>query len=446
MPYVLPPPPEKKGTEKDKFIKWAKGKGLGVQLAADVWHWAHTYGPKGSVAAFAYYFGAVLIAESGGKHRNPDGSIKSSGQVIGVAQVALSWIDQPVPWDPGRTITRADLENPGFNLRFGAYLFGDAVAKNGFEGAYTDPGGYNPNDPNRFKAWTKIKNLLPKGLLAAPSRGPGEGTGAGKPPVAIDPWVGLKNGKAVPVNDPRLALKHFGQPVKLSDFRKWWADLNDTYLSYLGRQATASEAASILRRGITHYQITLDLVNLPEFEKKALAGKSPIFNRAGLGYQAIAADILGRDAPFGLVKKAIINNWDANTFGAHIRKTPEYLSSKEFKGLYSQYESVFRKIYGAPTDRDKNSIKEVAVRGWSAEQYAQWLRSQDRYRYSPEGQGRALAFLEQLGLIFGAQPVLREGGSPASGQVVGESPDDPRIPGRAEAPDVDNTLVAGFGG
>jgi hypothetical protein len=432
-PTITVPAPRPKGGAREQFMAWAIRAGIARKLAANTWFWAQRYGPQGSKTAFAYYYAATLVAESGAKHRNPDGTLKSSGQAGGVAQIAFSWVGEPVPWEPGRTITRADIADPGFNLRFGAYLMSQAVAQYGFDGAYTQ--GYNPNDPNRFKAWDRIQSLLPKNMDFAPSSGPGENPSPGRPPVAAtDPFVTVRNGKLVPVSDPGNALQLDGQPLTRSGYLQLKRSLEETWVSYTGRRPRDVEVANFVRKGWSGYSLLRALVNSKDFVN------SPVYKRIAPGLKQSAQSLLGEDEQgdaqvmLGLVRQAALNNWDGNDFQAALRQRKGYVKSTEFKGIAETFHNVYSSIYGMPDEGGMRAIKEAAAGGWSTDQFAGWLRGQDAYTGSSEYQSRSLNFLSAIGLFTGSTPVLRPGtNAPLNGPPTEALPDDERLPGQGQA-------------
>lgn len=439
---TAPPAPPTGLSSLEKYRAWAKKLGLGKTLADNIWSWAHTYAPAGAVEAFAYYFASIIKAESGGQHLDKNGNVKSSGQALGVAQIAFSHIGDPVPWDPSRRVTLQDLQDPGFNLRFGAYLYGNAVANNGFAGSYTEAGGYNPKDPNRFKAWQAIKDALPAGLFAAPSQGPGQTPGAGGPPnpKTTDPWVmGInKKGKLVLSFDqlpPKGVVMWDGLALTRSDFLREKRGLEDLYMMYTGGRPSDKQIMEFINGGWSDYYLRNKLSHDPRFKN------SPIMKSGegggGLYYQTAAQDFLPRGGKIDpeMLRNAIVNKWDASVLQSELRKKPAYLQSNQFSSDNATLQTVYSTIYGRADKGAMATIANANLAGWKPDQFASWLRSQDQYVFTGEYRDKGMRLMEALGMMTGAVPTLTEKNAP--GERPGTAtplPTDPRVDDKAGLP------------
>jgi hypothetical protein len=431
MPNPIPPPPIPKAAPKSLndgsafnqyILKHPKLK----PYAGLIWKWSKQYGVAPAILA------SLINFESGG---NP--SARSGANAFGLAQIHLpTWAGKKTPW--GETISEAWAANPNNAVRFAAWYFSSKIAKFGSpDEAYRR--GYNPG----YTGAGPFKDL-PKGYVPRSGLSPREEVSAeieksGIKADLTDPFVMLtKKGKLVGTTNPNAAVKSFGLPVRMSAFRQYHSQLNDNYQAYLGRNATPAEAAGVLRKGWSEYKLINELTKQPGFMN------SPIWKSRAPSYSAVADDLVGKAKP-EWIREAIVNNWDSNTFAASLRKKPEYLGSKEFAGLATQYEGIYRKIMGNPGDNEKALIKEVALAGWTGEQFSGWLRSQDAYKSSPEGLSRAVSFLDSMGMVFGSMATLQPGGAKVAAKQA-DVPDDKRVAGKPLTPAGTNTLQAGYGG
>jgi hypothetical protein len=402
MPYTLPPPPLKKqkvGTWQ-QFInkhpalkKWAP---LITQMAE---RWGID----------RFQLASIIVWESGG---NPS-AVGDNGTSFGFGQINTARFGEATPFG---VVSRENALNPTFNIQYIAYSMSNWMADNGadLKGFYTK--SWNPGYSKERGPWS----VVPKGAVPQAGGGiPGSAERGAVTKNFTDPYAMLKNGRIVGTGDPRKALKSFGLPVRVSQFQQYWSQLSDDYESYLGRKATAAEAAQVLRNGWSEYKLQTNLVKSPEFLKAAKAGKSPVWNSRAPNYKAVAEKVMGGQVDDSLIAEAIVNNWDDASFAYQLRHKPEYVNSKGFKQEVAPYEGMFRRVYGAPTDADRQLINQVALEEWTGDQWSSWLRSQDAYKYSPEGVSRAVSFLGELGLIFGAEPTLKAQGPEAAPLQVG---------------------------
>lgn len=437
-----PPAPTGKGTSEQQYLKWAKTQGVNTKTAGDIWYWASQYNP-GTGDGFAYYWTAVLKRESGASQLNKYGQVTSSGQAVGIGQIALSHIGSRIPWEPaGVSFTndnnpRTGILSYGVNLRYSAYLLSQAVAQHGYDGAYVS--GYNPTDPNRQAAWADIQKTLTTvpasvGPLS-PSQGPGQDQGTGKGPTSYktNPWVvGVtKAGKIVTapddgINIPKNTVMYDGAPMHATDFKSLARSLDTYFRSFTGGRPNANIVLQYIQKGWSQYTLTVALSKTKAFPN------SPIYKKYAPSYQEVGKDLLGpgQSVPTSLIKAGIINGWDSTTFAAVLRKQPGYVQSNEFKQSTATLSNVHQSIMGIPDANSQDMIQQAAAAGWKPDQYAAWLRSQPQYTSSPEYQTKTLSFLSALGLFTGATPVLKQGlpnptnPNPADNTAL---PTDPRL-------------------
>jgi hypothetical protein len=408
--------------------------------ADGIWKWSKQYGVPAVVLAALLW--RESFAEAKRRGVDPRTIFSPTGEGFGLAQINPKvWFGKPnaVPWFAG-PINQEWASNPSNAIRFAAWYLSEGFKDTGnWDRAYDQH--YNPGYTGPGLTSTLPKGYVPKESGLSPSDKASVSVEASTARQDItDPYAMLKNGKLVGTNNPKAAIKSFGAPVRMSDFQRYWASLNDNFIAYTGRRATANEAVGVLRKGTTEYQLINDLTKTPEFLK------SPVWKSKAPSYGAVWSEVFGQDSTpdAELVRQAIVNNWDGTTFQAQLRKKPEYLKSKEFIGAYTGYEGVYRKIMGNPGEQEKALIQEVALAGWSGEQFASWLRSQDAYKYSPEGRSRAVSFLGELGLIFGAMPTAGPGGLPTGGIAAAGVPDDKRVAGAPVTPS-QPTGTVGYG-
>jgi hypothetical protein len=431
-------PPQKAKPARTKFISWAESKGVASATASDIWYWSTQY-----KNVDPYLWSSVLIKESGAKHVNGNGSIVSSGQAVGIGQIALTWVGQPIPWDKGHKFTadndpRTGIAAYGVNLRMSAYLWGDAVGKYGWKNAYTQ--GYNPNDPKKAQAWKDIQATYtsrPAGTApVGPSEGAGEKTPAGTTayPTFTDPFVtGVKKGgKFATTGDPNKALQFDGQPLTRSSFLSLKDQLTSYYVSYTGQRPSNGQIQQYILKGWSPYTLQTLLSKGPHFTT------SPIYKEYNGNWQndpTIKA-ILGPDGkiPTSLIQQGIVNNWDATTIAQKLRAAPGYVKSNEFRGNVATLLNTYQSVIGHPDPDGMVTIKNAALSGWTTDQFASYLRSQPQYRAGTEYQGRMLNFASALGLITGSQPVIQSVSTPPTQlapNTQGAPPADKRVPGQA---------------
>lgn len=432
-----PPPPTTTtgGSAETKYIAWAKTHGITKEQAGQIWYWSHAKG----LVVDPYYWSAVLVAEDG---LNSNGAKNSSGQAMGAAQIATSWIGTQVPWLPkGRIFTDDNnpitgLQNFGVNMHMGTYLIHTAVALNGYQSAYTAPHtGYNPNDPNKGVANANINRILKTRPGNLPPLAPNTGasdtpfsTGGSTPttPVFKDQYVAgvTKFNKFSLTNDPNKALQYDGAPLTRSNFLTLKDQLTSSYVSYTGNRPSNHQIQTYLDKGWNTYTLASILSKGKNF------ANSPIYKQTITAMNATLRDVLpqGAKIPPELARQAVLNQWDSTTVAAMLRKQPGYVHSEEFKGNMATLQNVHNSIMGQPDAQGVQSIQEAALAGWTTDQYAAWLRSQPNYTQSPEYQSKALSLLQGLGLITGATPVLKPGTGVGPGGLGPASPALPTSP------------------
>lgn len=448
-PPALPPVagytgPKKKGDQRATYIAWAKKIGISGKVAGDIWYAANRYN-SGLGQGFAYYWTAVIQLESGGHHMNKYGQLTDSGQAVGIGQIAKSWIGQHIPWEPQGVVwtNNADphtgIANYGLNLRFSAYLLSDAVNLYGYDGAYLK--GYNPNDPNKQKAWAAIqKNLktLPTGVgPLSPSGGGGSANNPGGSPTGTssDPWViGVDSKGNVKLSNttdpPKNTIQWDGAPMTRTQFLSLRRQLDNYYTTFTGGRASNKQILQYIQKGWSTFSLEVALSKAPGFKK------SPIYKARQPYYTDAARDLLapGEVLPDALIRTAILNKWDGGTLQAVLRSQKGYVASNEFKNNSASLMNVHSSIMGIPDAQAVNLLKDATLAGWTPDQYAAWLRSRPEYTSSPEYQTKTINFLQTLGLITGENAVLKKGSPTETNPNLSTGPAPPtdkRVPGPA---------------
>lgn len=435
-PIKLPPPRTKKGqSQQAVYRQYINAHPALRRWAQAIYRNALNYGLDPT------FFAALILFESGGR-----ADAVSSAGAVGLGQIHRgTWLGKADP-RTGKIITEADIRNPSWNLGFAAWYFKQNLDRHGnYDAAYRK--GYNPGYTGGGPFADMPRGYVPTTTAKSPQEAAQRSVETEVAKQAItDPWVVIdKKGRVKlvysfqpPANAVRYGGKN-GPAVTQSQFFQLWKNrLDPIFLSYTNKRATAAQAATILRKGVSDYQLQTQLAKTPAFFN------SPIWKQYAPGYKSIFRKIFGEDAYSpeehrAFVAYAITHNLDGEGFATYLRQQPAYLKSMEFKQGVTGFTQIYSQIYGAPTDNAALTTIQEAVRaGWAPEQFASYLRQQDAYKFSPEYQGKALSFLERLGLIFGGQPTLKPGGAPRPATVTGEPPPDsslvPGTPGPLTAP------------
>lgn len=405
--------PPSKGTpsEKATFDKFILAHPALKNYASDIWNAARIYG-----GFTATEYAAVLVGESGG---NKDA--KSSVGALGIAQIydnaANAMNDAGVPFfRPGNLqISDADKKNPAFAINYMAWrLSGYKTAHGGnIDEAWVK--GYNPNYLKTKGAKPNyISQFLPKGYV--PTGGATITDTATKSSLTSDVTKSLQDpyitgvnakGKLMGVTSaaaPKNVVSYDGAPLTQTAFLSLKRQLETYFVTYTGKRPDNATVLKYIQKGWGPYTLTTALSKNPAFFK------SPIWKSEAPAYKAAAADLLppGQSPPQNLMRAAILNKWDTSTFQAVIKKLPTYVESNNFKQTTATLLNVHQSIMGIPDAGANETINQAALAGWQPDQYAAWLRSQPQYTSSPEYQTKTLTFLQSLGLITGAQPVLKQ--------------------------------------
>lgn len=414
---------------------------------------------------------ALLIFENGGAKNKEPGSISTAG-AAGLAQILDRNVDRSLNPEQyatfvaqfGGQISREKAEDPSFALNYAAWRMAGGLRAyggnlnawyNGAGGA-GKPRGYNPGFTGdsrgkgpeaifRLAGVTRYQPTIPQ----APSQAAGKDVEKDIAKQALtDPWVVIKKGKVTyaplsTIDPPKNALIVDGLPITRSVFLGQRRQLEETYISYTGKRPTNEQVANFLNKGWSVYTLQNVLSKTKDFLK------SPVYKSVAPGYQASAEGLLapGERLDPDLIRQAVINRWDGDTFQAQLRKRPGYVKSTEFTGKVDGFSNVYMTIYGVPDDvQEMAAIREAALGGWSLDQFAGWLRGRPEYTRSSEYQTKMVTFLDRLGLITGGVATLKPGQAPKNTmpQLSGALPNDPRIAGRGGI-DPDNQLVAAYG-
>ena len=250
-----------------------------------------------------------------------------------------------------------------------------------------------------------------------------------------------KHGKLVTAKDPRNAVKVFGQPLTRSQFLREQSQVNDLYLSFTGKKATAQQVAHILTSGMSSYQIKVQLS-----KTKGFIG-SPVWRQNAPGYQSVWDQMYG---PEGRpddkeIRYAIVNNLGGEGFAQRLRQRPDYVKSNEFKQNEATLSTVYTRIYGVPGADGENVVKTATINGWNQDQFASYLRAQPQYTNSEEFQSKALNFATALGMVAGGLPTMTpgSGGTNTNINTAGQLKPDPRVMPGAIAPTTGLTTTGG---
>jgi hypothetical protein len=257
-----------------------------------------------------------------------------------------------------------------------------------------------------------------------------------------DPFVGIdRHGRLIAVRNPANAVKVFGQPLTRSQFLSQQSQINDLYLSFVGRKATPKQVAHILTSGMSTYQIKVQLSN-----SKGFVG-SPVWRQNAPGYQSVWSQMYGAETTIDNkeIRYAIVNNLGGEGFAQRLRNRPDYVRSNEFKANEATLSTVYTKIFGVPGAAGESVVKTAAINGWNQDQFASYLRAQPQYTNSEEFQTKALNFASALGLVTGNVPTMAQGfgGANTNPNTQGALKLDPRIMPGAIAPTSGLTVTGG---
>lgn len=318
--------------------------------------------------------------------------------------------------------------------------YGAAVYKNYVNGTYTQ----GNNAPVNLSPAAKAQVAAQAATLAAEAKlgsaGYVDATAALSGAVAqakavqhvADPWVTVtttkngtvKLGQATGYAPPKNVLTYGGEPVTKSALSSIWTSAYaSTYEQYTGKVATTDVVVKTLQAGLSPFGLRAQLANQKGFVD------SPIYKQSAGAINNVSRQILGIDAPTDIVKKALVENWDAQTLQNNLRKTPQYLKGPEYQTNVAQMGQVYKTIYGTPDAGATQTIRETAANGWTTDQFANYLRTQPQYKTSVEYESKAVGFLGAMGLLVGARPTLQPGVKGVGGGTA--VPDASNVPGTA---------------
>lgn len=376
--FNLPPAKKKQATGRASVVqRWLNRHRAIKRYWPAIAKWAPRYGLD------PLMFAALLYGESKG---DPD-AVSSKG-AVGLAQILLS---------AHPDVTEAQARNPAFAIRWAARFFGQKLSNAGgdYAAAYRGRGGYNPGGPDIFKG------IVPKGYIpTAGNYTPGEA--------------------AQNLVENRAAVEQLTH----ADFNRAWQSINNIFYTYQGRKATRKEAKYLINNGFSEFQLSRAL------SKNKAFYKSPIYRKNAPDYIEVAKTIFGDKIPpgmnmKGLVREAIINNWDTTAFASRLRAKPQYFKSNEFRQGAATLENSYRAIYGEPDEKAKIAIKEATLGRWNQTQWEKYLRDKPEYYNSNEFRGRQYNLMALLGFVPRQVRNPRQPGNP---DYI--PPDSRRIPGR----------------
>lgn len=399
-PFVVPPAPQKGSKNQQKAINYILSRYPGLR------QWMPTIRQASNRWGIdVVYVLSVLSIEAGSG--NPNARNQGSG-ATGLAQM---W-DQHVNKGNNRQQYNSFIaeygdrmkggkdqaRNPVWAINYMAWrLTGGIRTYGNIDDAYHK--GYNPNQPqvadpsSRFPAWYQ-------GQAKAPPS-PQDTAGRSQDTSQARQQLAGKN--------PYLQGYAFTQA--------WHGTIDPIYEAYAGRGATKAEAAEAIKNGWSAYHIQVQLS-----QKKSFIN-SPVWKSNAPGYQAIYRSIYGNVRPPNLlVGYAIVHNL-GSSFADVLRQGKGYVKSQEFKGNATSMANVYRKIFGEPDLHGLNVIDRVTAAGWSADQFADYLRKQPDYTKSNEFRQAGGRFAS----IFGNVTTLTQQQADQPLDLQG-APTDPRLP------------------
>lgn len=205
-----------------------------------------------------------------------------------------------------------------------------------------------------------------------------------------DPWVTVTKdssgkvtgfGSAYGVSPPADVLLIGGQPATKSFYQQvWGSNYENVYEAYTGQTPTAAQQADILSKGVSVYTLQQTLSKQPGFTQ------SPVYKANAAGITEQAKQALGSKPSSDFVRRAVAENWDANTLTANIRALPAYQKGPEFKSNLADATSVYTQTFGAPPPPDQQAwLHEAALQGWSTALIQQRLRAEPAYKQQYAG-------------------------------------------------------------
>lgn len=456
-----PPPPVPKPEPKKKAPPGSPGSAFNVFINAhpnmrpyadSIWKWAQRYGVDPAVMATLFWRESFSVTATSGQDPS---TVTSPAGAVGIGQIMPLHVGEKTPW--GHIVSQSDLTNPEFNIHWSTWYFSNAVAKYGSaDAAYSQ--GYNPGYTG-----PALTSLLPKGYVPRAGLTPqekGQATVEQKTAtaqaqaVAYDKWV-VRNPNGTigfaairdAAHPPKGIIRvQGGLPLTQSQLLQAKQNIyDDLYLSFQGRPAPLRAVANILEKGMSQLGVMYALTTKPKKGPDRFVG-SPIWNRTAAGITGRAKDLYGQNwkPDRDLIRKAIVESWDAPTIDAKLRSRPEYLNGPEFKTNVAQLSNVFQSIYGTPSAEAQQTIKEAAGNGWAVDQFAYWLRGQPEYTSSPEYLQKTLSLGSALGLITGQVPTLGQGTPPPNLQPPGgKLPNNQLVPGKPQGIGSRPPLVVG---
>jgi hypothetical protein len=439
-PPIPKTPPKAPGSTGAAFNQFINAHPTMRSYADTIWKWSHVYGVDPAVMAALFWRESFSAA---GNAKDP-ATIVSPAGAVGIGQIMPSHVGEKTPW--GHVVTQSDLNNPEFSIRWSSWFFSQQISKYGSADRAYDH-GYNPGYTG-----PALTSLLPKGYVPRAGLSPTEkgqtsveqqAATASAKAVAYDKWV-VRNPNGTigfaSITDaskpPKNAIRvQGGLPLTQSSLLQAKQNVyDDLYLSFQGRPAPLRAVANIMEKGLSQLGVMYALTSKPPKGPDRFIG-SPIWNRTAAGIAGQAKQIYGGQwkPDRELIRKAIVESWDANTIQEKLRERPEYLQGPEFKTNVAQLSNVYQSIYGTPNSVAQQTIKEAAANQWTADQFASWLRGQPEYTTSHEYTNKSLAVAQALGLVTGQVAVLRPGQAPANTQpAAGVLPNNPLVSGKPQ--------------
>ena len=462
LKITIPPAPssKRKLNDFDRFMnKYPQLK----QYKVAIQQWAGEFGVP------AIWVAATIAFEHGyDSQGNPLNQPNSSGHGFGLAQI------NPTVWfgktfaPTGETITPEWASQPGNAIKFAAWYLSTGVGTYGsLDGVYKNVynPGYKGTGPEGLlkgfgttgapigrtpteKATGSVADVQAKQALPYTQQQLAEKYRAQLIETAIG--AGYTRGQATSIADKAISqvvkaklpqdqqvsmlssqyaidLKTLQTQIKqqqalgrtlISQFQQTKSKLDPIYLAYTGKPASAIQVQHYIDNPTSTYQVELSLADP---KKNPALTKSPVWLTNAGRYQQYYRDVFGPNVavPQSVVLYGTVHSLDEAAFKGMLTqdKLPgqaQYTSSEQYKGLYAQYQNTYAQIYGLPDDLGKNMIKQAVTKGWTNDQWGNYLRQQPEYTQSGEYKQRSFALASSLGLIQGtggAQTALAGAGA-----------------------------------
>jgi hypothetical protein len=387
-----------------------------VQYAPLILKWAGVYNVD------PLYIASVLLTENA----KADATAVSSAGAVGPAQIADKSVNPSLNpnaiWDGPAVLTDQWKQNFNNAVKYVSWRVAGEINQYGsLDAAYGQ--GYNPGytgkPPSKFlpSGYVPTTGAGTQATAAETAGTTAAGTAALKG-LKSTQWAVLRNGKVkfVTTRDkydpstgaalpsaPKDSLKIFGQPLSASAFLQQYAQISDDYLAYTNGRPTFAQAAQVIKKGTSQFQLRQQLAQTPGFVD------SPVWKQTAPSYIGAWHKVYGPDSKpdQAAIRYGVANNL-GDGFTDYLRQRPDYQTSQEFKQQTATFSSIYGQIYGNPASDPKATerINAAALGGWSPDEFANYLRQQPEWKGSAEAQTLYFGLAQRMGLIQGDQTVI----------------------------------------